>query len=260
MIYDCFPFFNEFDILEIRLEELYPVVDKFVICESTVTHTNKPKELNFLNNKSRYEKYLDKIEYLVCDTMPSGPDNWQRENHQRRYLSNGIKYRDEKTLVMLSDCDEIPKREAIQEIKKSLEYVPYYGPITLQLQCYYGKLTNAVISPEHHRRFKGTVVIPYLCSINDLQSYRNQKDLYPSRYYGGWHFSYIGDENKIKEKIESFAHAEFDNESVKEKIKDRLDKNEDLLGRSEFYIAKVEVDETYPVAIINNPERYKDIL
>lgn len=260
MIYDCFPFFNELDILEIRLEELHPVIDKFIICESTVTHSNKPKELNFINNKNRYSKYLDKIEYLICDSMPNGSDNWKRENYQRRYLSNGIKFRDNNTLVMLSDCDEIPKRDAIEEIKRFYDKMPYYGPFTLELQCYYGKLTNAVISPEHHRRFKGTVVIPEMCQINDLQVYRNEKDLYPRRYYGGWHFSYIGDENKIIEKLESFAHAEFNNDAVKNMAKKRLENTEDLLGRSEFYIVKTPIDDSYPIAVINNPERYKHIL
>ena len=61
MIIDCFPFFNEFDILKIRFEELYDVVDYFVIVEADHTHTGKPKPWNFEENKFRYSQYASKI-------------------------------------------------------------------------------------------------------------------------------------------------------------------------------------------------------
>ena len=66
MIYDCFIFFDELDLLEIRLEEIYPVVDRFVLCEAPMTFSGKPKELVFQNNKERFAPYLDKIEHIIC--------------------------------------------------------------------------------------------------------------------------------------------------------------------------------------------------
>ena len=65
MIYDCFLFNNEIEILDIRLHELFGVVDKFVLVESTVTHTNKQKRLHYLENKSRFKKFKDKIIHIV---------------------------------------------------------------------------------------------------------------------------------------------------------------------------------------------------
>jgi hypothetical protein len=90
MVYDCFQFFNELDTLEIRLEELYPVVDKFIICESTKTHSGKNKPLRYIENADRYKKYADKIKYLVFSDCPPDATSWQLENNQRRYMINGL--------------------------------------------------------------------------------------------------------------------------------------------------------------------------
>ena len=63
-LYDCFLFFNEYDILELRLKELYDTVDYFVIVEGTHTHIGNPKESNFEKYKARYEPYMEKIRYF----------------------------------------------------------------------------------------------------------------------------------------------------------------------------------------------------
>ena len=96
MIYDCFSFFNELDLLEIRLNTLDSVVDKFVIVESTLTHTGNPKPLYYAENKKRFEKFKDKIIHIIVDEFPSFPDAtnremaWIRENCQRNAILRGI--------------------------------------------------------------------------------------------------------------------------------------------------------------------------
>src|SRR4051812_5983866 len=92
MIYDCFTFFNELDLLEIRLNELDPVVDKFVLVEATKTHQGKEKPLYFTMNKSRYEKFLPKIIHVVVDTYPDyeGQSAWLLEHHQRNMIMKGL--------------------------------------------------------------------------------------------------------------------------------------------------------------------------
>ena len=77
MIYDCFNFFNELDILEIRFYTLYEVVDKFVIVESNKTHSGIPKDFNFENNKDRFKKFLDKVEYIKLTDVPDNYSNLQ---------------------------------------------------------------------------------------------------------------------------------------------------------------------------------------
>ena len=99
-IIDCFMFYNEIDILKIRLEELYDVVDYFIIIEATLTHNNTSKPLYFKENKHLFDKYESKIIHHITDfsikydfvnyiKVPN--DNWFRENYQRECASIFIK-------------------------------------------------------------------------------------------------------------------------------------------------------------------------
>lgn len=120
-IFDCFTFFNELDLLEIRLETLSCTVDFFVIAESPVTYRADPKPYYFLENKERFAKFLPKIRHVKVDDMPleKGFDqNWQRETHQRAALERGLYDAAPDDLIMLSDLDEIPRPEKIREAAK----------------------------------------------------------------------------------------------------------------------------------------------
>lgn len=111
-VYDCFTFFNELDLLEIRLNELDPVVDRFVLVEATVTQRGQPKSLFFRENRERFTKFLPKIEHVVVEDMPAGPqtksNNWKRENFQRRAIMRGLASAQADDFVLISDLDEIP--------------------------------------------------------------------------------------------------------------------------------------------------------
>ncbi|MEI7425215.1 MAG: CmcI family methyltransferase, partial [Candidatus Staskawiczbacteria bacterium] len=129
-IYDCFMFFNEFDLFEIRLNELKDIVDKFVIVDCNCTHTGKPKD--YLLEpllETRFAEFRDKIEYIkmdisqtpLCDIyhwhLPDvawGIDATQR-NYSMRYLSDVCGNDD---IIISGDCDEIPNIEAIKSYKK----------------------------------------------------------------------------------------------------------------------------------------------
>ena len=114
-VFDCFPFFNELDILEIRLAELDPLVDHFVIVEATRTHTGKPKPLYFADNRKRYDRYADKIIHVVVDDLPSGPsDHWGREIFQRQAIVRGLGDARPDDRIISSDCDEIPKPDVLR--------------------------------------------------------------------------------------------------------------------------------------------------
>ncbi|KAJ1478183.1 glycosyltransferase family 17-domain-containing protein [Baffinella frigidus] len=77
-IIDAFPFFNELEVLEVRLAELYPIVDKFILVESSVTHAGNPKDLFFDANLAAFDQYRDKIIHVVLDSLPESPDAWVR--------------------------------------------------------------------------------------------------------------------------------------------------------------------------------------
>lgn len=116
MRYTASQFKNEDDVLEIRLETIGHLFDKIVIGEATVDQRGNPKPLNF--DLSRYERWSDKLVYVVIDDMPGGTaheDDVRRERHQREALLRGMPDLNTDDLVYVSDLDEIPTEEALYE-------------------------------------------------------------------------------------------------------------------------------------------------
>src|SRR5205823_1107096 len=109
MIYDCFLFFNEVELLEIRLHDLSAVVDRFVLVESPVTFSNKPKPLYYADNRDRFKAFEDRIIHVVVDDNPPADSPFDRENHQRNCIARGLAACHPDDVVLISDLDEIPK-------------------------------------------------------------------------------------------------------------------------------------------------------
>lgn len=208
-VFDCFPFNNELDILEIRLNELYDVVDRFIIVEAKETHSGKPKELVFNANLKRFEKFLNKITYLVIEKFPdylykaSGSDsdnNWARERYQRDYIMEGLKDCQPNDLVIISDCDEIPKASVVNAIKGAGIADEY----ALQMDLYYYNFNTKGVDRWDEAKIAKYKIV-------------KQKSPCGIRYskegmvmgYGGWHFSYFGSVNDVINKIQSTAHQEY---------------------------------------------------
>ena len=133
MTYDCFTFFNELDLLEIRLNVLKDVVDRFVICEAPWTHTGMPKTLIFEANKPRFAEFLDRIVYIVANDPPPMPADftkrqcaWVRENHQRNELARGLANAHADDTILISDLDEIPDPDMVRKVK-GLDGVTRFG-------------------------------------------------------------------------------------------------------------------------------------
>src|SRR5210317_2072468 len=115
-IFDCFLYSNEDLILDVRLNTLSDYVSRFVIVEANKDHQGKEKKLNF--NINNFPKFKNKITYLVVDDFPKNLTNWQRENYQRNFISNGLHNVQEDDYIIISDVDEIPNLENIDSIKK----------------------------------------------------------------------------------------------------------------------------------------------
>jgi hypothetical protein len=113
MIYDCFTFFNELELLELRLHELSGVVDKFVLVEATRTHSNQPKALVYQENRARFQEFHDKIIHVVVDDMPNAKNAWALENFQRECIARGLVSCRPDDLVLVSDLDEIPRATTV---------------------------------------------------------------------------------------------------------------------------------------------------
>jgi beta-1,4-mannosyl-glycoprotein beta-1,4-N-acetylglucosaminyltransferase len=121
-IIDCFTFFNELDLLEIRLKYLSEVVDYFVIVEADTSHNGEPKQMVFRDNMDRYKPFIEKIIYVQIKMENFENKNkvaWKREGYQRNQIKVGIEKLNlsNSDLVLISDVDEIPNKEILSELK-----------------------------------------------------------------------------------------------------------------------------------------------
>lgn len=136
MVYDCIPFFNELDILNLRLHILDPLVDKFIIEEATVTFSGEPKELCFAKNKELFKEFLPKIEYIVVDNSPVQMTTHERDKFQKNALERGLKNASDEDVIILSDADEIPNPKVLKEIIDHFDSGKVYHLAQRMFYCY----------------------------------------------------------------------------------------------------------------------------
>jgi beta-1,4-mannosyl-glycoprotein beta-1,4-N-acetylglucosaminyltransferase len=249
LVYDCFMFFNEFDVLEIRLNELDDVVDYFVLVESTKTHQGNPKPLYFEENKNRFAKFLHKVIHVVVDDMPQTQDPWVRENYQRNCIYRGIQNCKPNDIIILADVDEIPRADVIRNYNINM------GLTCIETKMFYYKLNYLLEGIWYKLR-----IFPFSAITNsDIQQFRGKHDydyksIIPN---GGWHFSFLGDNNHIKQKLESYGHIEYNNDYVKNdaNINNAINNAVDVLGRN-IKMSVVPIDEKYPSYVRNNMAYY----
>ena len=115
-IYDCFSYWDEDLLLDIRFNILNDYVDYFVIIEGNKTWQNNDKKLRFDINK--FQKFKDRIIYIPVEDMPDGDNPYLRENFQRNCISRGILKAQDEDLIIISDLDEIPNPKKIDSFKK----------------------------------------------------------------------------------------------------------------------------------------------
>ncbi|MDR1510336.1 MAG: hypothetical protein LBS53_11930 [Synergistaceae bacterium] len=267
MVYDCFPFFDELDLLEIRLNVLSPVVDKFVLVEADRTFSNKKKPLYFEENKQRYEPFLEKIIHVKINDYPFKYNSaWDNDAYQRNKIDEGLRNCEKDDIVIISDIDEIPNPDEVIKYKNgvygkglfSLRQVLFYYFLNYQkavekywcfarimsYQTYFDRkyTPNGVRFPSH---------------ATDRQTDRDGiiKN-------GGWHFSYLGGYEAIKYKIQSFAHQEFNNEKfINEKIIEKVANGYDLFDRKGWRFIPVKIKSPdFPQYIVDNQIKYADFI
>jgi beta-1,4-mannosyl-glycoprotein beta-1,4-N-acetylglucosaminyltransferase len=194
MIVDCTLFYNEVDMLLYRLKVMYPVVDKFIIVESTKTHRGNYKEMHFEKNKKVFEKYLDKIIYVIDDQLLDDPGPWENEIHQRNYAIHALhEFAQDDDIILLSDVDEIFNPEVIKKLN-------FEKCVTMQMDMYYYNIETKLKDPW---TLPKAIRYKYLTSINETRGM--SAPVIPG---AGWHLSYFGDEKMIINKLKNFSHAE----------------------------------------------------
>lgn len=253
MIYDCFMFFNELDILEVRLNELYDVVDKFILVEAGKTFTNQDKPLWFEENKERFSKFADKIEHIIINTYPEFDSAWTFENYQRDVIIKTLKERcNDDDVIIISDLDEIPRADLIKKYKDT-EGIKVFEQ---KLYTFYFNYLNAT-EPDWKR---GTRLLKFK-DIGDktLTDIRMTEGMHIKN--AGWHFTYLGGFDMVKYKIRSFAHQEYNGDYyINDKrllrlISDGLD----IFERGYKYKI-VNIDNSFPDYVVKNRKKYEHLI
>jgi len=243
MIVDCFTFYNELDLLELRLEELDEYVDKFIIVEATTTHSGKDKEMYYAKNAHRYRKWKDKIIHAGV-TIPFNPDNlWEGENAQRETISHILKDLDLSldTKIMISDVDEIPNMKKITD--DSLWDKP-----TGCIQYHYEYNINHLLN----MTWVGTVLCRnYHIEEYGVQYFRDQRWDLPNKINSGWHLSSFGDADMVFNKHINYAHANDDKHKgqTKEDFQRYIDEGIHADGVSKQYIIDNHTGDMLPISL-----------
>lgn len=252
IIYDCFTFFNELELLEIRLNELSHLVDYFVLVESTRTHSNKNKPLYFESNKDKFKKFEEKIIHAVVDEFPEYKDSWTFENHQRNYIKDALGKYSHDSVIMISDADEIPSPQAILTAMET----PGIKILEQNLFYYYFNMLCQTKPKWTHgtRLLRGE---EFNMSANEI-ILEQDWEVIPN---GGWHFSYLGGNERIKTKIEAFAHQEFNTEEFKSKenISKAINSGKDIYGRKISY-KPIILDNSFPKYLLENKMKYEGFI
>ncbi len=203
MILDCFTFFNEFDVLELRLRTLGDVVDTFVICEAPFTFRGNPKPLYFADEAARFAPWSDRLR-LIALPGPPAAIAWDNEAAQRSFLATALTDCAPGDVILIGDVDEIPD-------PRLLATPPAAGRIVthrMVLMRGYANRADFGGAPSWY----GTRAL----RAGDLAAFGTLNDV---RYHpfadtdvvsGGWHFSSFGGGEVMERKLRSFSHAELD--------------------------------------------------
>ncbi len=266
-VYDCFTFYNEFELLELRLKTLWDMVDYFVIVEADRTHTNKPKPFYFWERQDEFKKFFPKIRHLPVEmNVPyKGVGDWSIENAQRDAIIYGLEDAAPDDLIFISDLDEIPAPDIIQRLNANEELffiftikppfadteTNYLMKILVPAHEYLEKSFVALAQNYHCYHFDCISSEPWFGTIltkrknlTSPQVLRNARNDIPFILNGGWHFSYMGGTERVIEKMTSIVDGNklvvqsggklIDRRHVEEAIANGMD----IYARKEDYTGK----------------------
>ena len=275
-VFDSFIFFNELELLELRLNILNDVVDYFVLTESPFTVSGNEKPLYYQENKDRFRKFNDKIIHNITETIPNDYSDYlvKKQFHTdysstdesgNRYIDLPIRFQravynrecsayglvkggaKDEDLILTSDADEIINPYVLEDLSwfdATNNYVCYQ-------RAFYFKLNYL-----YQENWKGT----RLCTFEHLKNTtvdRLRTDWHKAHMIegGGWHWSFFGDADNYLLKIASYEHTENNIPQITNNIEEKIEKGLDPLGRSNT-LSSVPIDNTFPEYIINNQDNY----
>jgi beta-1,4-mannosyl-glycoprotein beta-1,4-N-acetylglucosaminyltransferase len=254
VLIDAFLYNGERDILDLRINELKDVVDKFVIVESLEHHGSYNRKL--LPSVFVGDGAENKIHYVCLDHLEpafDGTNSWARENYHRNAItSHAIEVSNSaRDILMLSDADEIPRAESLRCVNRS-DWL-----FALSQDFFYYNVNT------YGGKWHGTVIgqINIFLANGSLQDARNKRDALPLIHEAGWHFSYFGGIDRIRQKTRNFAHAHEDICKILESRTDTevladIKAGRDLYHRDMSFVWRDSNDYRLPKYFIENRERF----
>lgn len=286
MIYDTFLFFNELEMLELRLRELAGVVDRFVVVESPRTHSNQPKPLVFAANRDRFRDFAGQIIHVVVEDdpatlrawAPTGPRRFAIEDHDRRSIGRGLADCRPDDVILTGDVDEIPRagvlRAAVAGMRfrtdpaaRLTSWLLARPPVVRHARSLFKK-RHPLVTVFEQRMFYyflncACVNRPWWPGTR-MVFFRDFTSAYDLRRWGGrrlpdagWHFSFMGGVERIRAKIAAYAHQEYNRPEFTDpaEIARRIGPGKDLFGDG-TELQWVDVDESFPSLVREQPERF----
>jgi len=264
-IYDCFPFYNELDLLDLRLAELYDHIDHFVIVEATTTFQSNPKQLFLKDNWDRYAQYHDKMIHIIVDDAPGDPDAWVNDIFQRNAIMRGLDGADPEDIVIVEDADEILRPEIIDHMRANPKDIMGFRVPYFNFKLNYMLVNNQ----ESYHVWTVACKRKYLEAPDAFRGTRFNLTQLPLDYeddtirmyeHAGWHFTYLGDTEFVKNKIRSFAHTELNNDQVLNNIDvdAMIAKGVGFNPLDSRPFTPVLVDDYFPRTVVDNIDKYQD--
>lgn len=271
MIYDAFPFFNELELLDIRLHELAHVVDKFVLVEAPITHSGFPKPLYYDEHKQDFAEFSNQIIHIIVDDMPmtkdelnlslssqdrhwiatgyQQEDSWVRERFQRNAMMRILYKCDPNDIIIIEDGDEITRASVVERLEETM--CDGLNAVEQSLNTYY---LNMVCT---NMPWWGTKILrkKHITTPSEDRFHTTGCKFIEK---GGWHFTWLGGPDKIRQKIKSYAHVEFAIPDVLDRVEERLAAKVDVLGRLYQY-AVVPMNDL-PKYVLENPDKFDHLI
>jgi beta-1,4-mannosyl-glycoprotein beta-1,4-N-acetylglucosaminyltransferase len=271
-IFDTFTFFNELDLLELRMNILGDVVDYFVINEANITFTGKEKPLYYYENRERFKKWEHKIiHHVTVDNNETLEKYWEGVPYHRSMIEENIyklpmyyqracfhkdsaiyallDHAQDDDIILTGDADEIANPEVIKAINEWFDPGNHYvlkGPV------YYYYL-NLLCEKEWVGTRVSTMKMLKSMSVDKLR--QSHQDAWKVED-GSWHWSFFGDADTVRAKMDAYEHQENNLPEFRDSMEDRIENGIDPFGRDYLYSPQVvPIDDTFPEYIIQNQDK-----
>jgi beta-1,4-mannosyl-glycoprotein beta-1,4-N-acetylglucosaminyltransferase len=286
-VYSANQFFNELDLLEIKLETLDPFVDFFIISEGTKTHSGLDKPLYYLENKDRYKKFHKKIIHQIIDDTPSSPQelfnmkeknnfhskvigetfsaNWfdkniesyLRDTYEKECLILSMENCNPNDIILLGDLDEIVRPNTLKMVIDNFQQNKIYH-FENEMFYYYFNCQKL------NEPWFGTLALSFENYLNNSFCEMRTNKTGEFIKNGGWHFTSLGNSNVVKQKIESWGEQSLNTDYIKDNLKNSIENcltnGHDLFFRPANFIVRDINDGTFPSFIVDNQDKFKEYI